>query len=53
MKDYIGQACVVLAVCLGIGGCTYLVNLSEAKLNESKRQIYITNSFNSVEKPLL
>lgn len=29
LKQQIGSAIIILAICLGIGGCTYLCGLSE------------------------
>lgn len=46
----IGTALVILAVFIGFGGCCYLVNMSEAKLNESRKgSVSITNSFNTIK----
>lgn len=44
-------AAIILAICLGIGGCCYLAELGNAKrIQAERRTISITNSFNNLEK---
>lgn len=38
MKQWIGQAIFILALCLGIGGCDYLEKSGEAKVINAKAE---------------
>lgn len=48
--EWVGMGVFVLCLCLGIGGCCYLLQLGSAKEKEASRSIVITNSFNTLEK---
>lgn len=43
----LGFALVIFALCMGIGGCSYLI--SKGNVLESQHRVIITNSFNALE----
>lgn len=50
-NDGYQMAAIILALCLGIGGCCYMIELGAVKRIQAERQtISITNSFNQLEK---
>lgn len=48
-KEGMALGFIILCLCLGIGGCCYLLQLGSAKEKEASRSIIITNSFNTLE----
>jgi hypothetical protein len=45
--DGLGFALVIFALCMGIGGCSYLIKKGNAL--ESQHRVIITNSFNNLQ----